>query len=328
MGNSLQLIDQIKKALNKTRAATEEEKNDSLTLVQKLKEMDSAYKKANALPKTDSSAIPATLGLKPKTFTPKSDAEIIKAAEIALAPEHSKKVEQATSAKEKTVAKLEDNAEDLQIDYAEDAKKLEETAKQLDEAHQDSMIIQGLINSSINESGKNEIDNAYQKQHAVIKQVLNSKLEDIGAKMSLARLDYEQALSQFDLQHAASLESKISSYKIEQEKLKEEVNAYNKKIAEQELKYQQERERKLAELETERLERQAEMEAQTKAYEKEHGYSGDKAAEMENRYRLAYDTYSKLDKEVALELINKQNTDLKATLGLYYQRLIDAIMSR
>lgn len=323
-----QIYEQIKAALGKKKSATDVEKQDSLELIQKLKTMDSAYKSAKQLPAVDPKSVPETLGLQPKIYLPRSESEILEEAQVALQPAYEKSVDKLQSTKDATLDKLDTSAENAEYDYQKDIQVLEGNVEKQSEAHKADMITQGLVNSSINAGGQDAILSAYEAESAAAKAAYELNLDEIAGKISKAILDFDNALMQYDLQYAASLEAKTVSLKLEQEKLKEQVNAYNKKIAEQELKYKQERLKTLAALEDERLKNQAELEAKTKAYEKEHGYEGEKAEEMESRYRLAYDTYNKLDKEVALSLINADNESLKETLGLYYQRLIDAVMAK
>lgn len=329
MLSTFKLIEFIQKNIaGKSRGPTEREKQDSLELVKKLKEMDEAYKKATAPPKPDTSAIPVSLGLEPKTFTPKTDAEILEEAKTALAPSYEQKTQELEKDRDAAIEKLEGEADKELNRYEEQAKKLEESAAGLSEKHKRSMINQGIVNSSIFGEGLLDIEKALAESSLAAKTALENKLTEIEAKINLARLNFEEALYQYDLQYAASLEAKVNSLKTEQEKIKEQINAYNKKIAEQELKYALEREKKIKELEEESEKRRLEQEERQREEELRKGYSGEKAEEMERRYRLALETYGSLDKEVALNLINKQSEDLKATLGLYYQRLIEEIMSK
>lgn len=323
-----QILEQIKAALSKTKTATDEEKGRSLALVEKLKAMDSEYKKATAAPKPDLSAIPQSLGLQPKVFVPKTDDEIVEAAETALLPAYEQKTGKLASDADQAISKLESSAQNAQADFEGKISNLEMQGDNRIKQHSDRMIVQGIVNSSVYQTGLDDISGSLITQMSQAKSALDIKLLEIEGKITQTRLGLEQALYQYDLQYAAGLEAKVNSLRLEQEKLKEEVNTYNKKIAEQELKYGLEREKKIAEIQAEHIKQTAEQQERQKETERELGYSGAKAEEMENRYKLALDTYNNLDKDVALDLINKQNAELKQTLGLYYQRLINAIMNK
>jgi len=328
MGKSIEeILESVKIALQKSKPLTAEENGTSQVLIEKLKTMDSDYRKKTALPSTDFSSVPETLGLTPKTYTETTEDELIEKAKLALDPAYTGKVDKLETATQSALDKLETSAKDSQSDYLEDAQKLESEEKVLTEAHKNNMIVQGLVNSSVNQTVKSDVKSLFDAQKTAILADFDQRTDEIEAKIALTQVSFDQALIQYDLQYAADLETKLSALKVQQEKLKEEVNAYNKKIAEQEIKYQQERLDQLAALEEQRAVKQAEADAQTAAYESEYGYSGDKADEMESRYQLAYNTYSQMDKDTAKKLINEQSEALKDTLGLYYQRLIAAFSS-
>lgn len=325
MANKIEdVVESVKKALSKWKPASEENRDASQVLVDKLKAMESAYRSKTALPAADLSSIPQTLGLKPKTYTETSEDELLEKAKLAADPGYTGKKDKLTASTQTALTKLEDAARDAQSDYLEDTAKLNAKEKEAGEAVKNRMIEQGLINSSIVETLQSDDKTLFEEQKRAAHAEFEQKTAQIDREITKTRLSFEQALMQYDLQYAADLDAKLSSLKIAQKKLKEEADAYNKKIAEQELRYQKERQQRIAALEEERAAKQAEIDAKTAEYESQYGYSDEKAEEMERRYQLAYQTFAKMDKSDALRLIEEQNAALKETLGLHYPRLIAA----
>jgi hypothetical protein len=319
------IVETVKNALQKSKPLSSEDKSASQVLIDKLKSMDSAYRSKNALPLADFSSVPDNLGLTPKTYTEPTEEELLEKAKIAVEPEYKSKKEKLIESTQNSMDKLETETAKLQSDYLKNAEKLNLKELEQEESHKNNMILQGLVHSSVNETVKNDYESVFNEQKAAALLEFEQKNADLENRMTKTQLSFEQALMQYDLQYAADLDAKLASLRFEQEKLKEQINAYNKKIAEQELKYQKERSETLAEMEKERTEKQAQIDADTAEYESKYGYSGEKAEEMERRYQLAYNTYSQMDKADALRLISMQSEALKETLGLYYQRLIAAL---
>lgn len=73
-------------------------------------------------------------------------------------------------------------------------------------------------------------------------------------------------------------------------------------------------------------EQTADEKAQT-AYEKQNGYSGEKLEEYQNRYNLAYDFYTSLSPDIAVDAL-KSAPNMKYYLGLYYDKLLYALRAR
>ena len=92
-------------------------------------------------------------------------------------------------------------------------------------------------------------------------------------------------------------------------------------------KYALERENKISDYLAQKEEEKAEKEKEQQAYEKENGYSGDKLDNYSKRYQIAYDFYSALSPDVAVDAL-KASPNMKYYLGIYYDKLLSSLKSK
>lgn len=288
-------------------------RNDAL--INTLLEMDNEYRAETTGVNLESPTLPSTLGLTPKEYVEKTEEELLKEAESSLLPALTKNKEKEKSKLESTTTTLNRKEEDLTRDYLEDENSLASGKEKAQNAHLNDMIFSGLYHSSINEEGAEKIDASYALAGAYLKAEYDVKYERIKADLALAEKEYETALNNYDLEYAADLQEKLGKLKVSEEKRKEEINAYNKKIAEQEMKYKEERLETLKELRAERQEALfAEMEKEQEA-ESKYGISPEKAEEYAKRKELATSFYRNFTREEALVLMLDAQEELVNLLG-------------
>lgn len=314
-------LDKLKNSLSgqsarESGSAPKTETASSAALIGALKEMEDAYnKRTNPLYEVDTSSIPDTLGQTYKTYTEKTPSEIAAEAETSLKPGYESK---ADTLVEKTAAKLnmlDENKSATAIKEASERYSLESALEELSLDHRDTMIKQGLVNSSINKEGAREIEEYGEAVFEIIDLQYDLKYAEIENSVKETKLNYENALKEYKLNYAADLQEKIGALTSEQQKRVAEINAYNKKIADQEAAYQQKRAKLLITLEESLKKAREEKAAADAAYEAEHGMSAEKRNELDSRYQVAESFYSQYGAADAYKMIVADRDTLVPLLG-------------
>jgi len=284
-------------------------------LINTLIEMDNSYRAEKMGIDLEVPSIPSSLGLEKKEYVEKTEEELLKEAESVLLPGLIKDKTEAKEKLEKTGLTLNRKEEDLDSDFIESGQELLYAHQKDKEDHLNDMIFSGLYHSSIRADGEQKIDEKLNLDSLKLKAEYDVKYERIKADLALAEKEYENAIKTFDLEYAADLQEKLNKLKLSEEKRKEEINAYNKKIAEQEEKYKVERLETLAKLRSERQEALfAEMEREQEM-ESKYGVSPEKAEEYARRRTLATNFYQNFTREEALVLMLDAQEELVNLLG-------------
>lgn len=294
-------------------------------LIKKLTSMDEKYREATKLPEPDYDSIPESLGLKRKTFVPKTDDELRASAETALSGAYNAKVDAANlKAKEKTES-LENSLADKTAKYAESVEALGENFRAAEESVKNSSINRGLEDSSIRTSRESELQRELGSAMSILKSEHEAAADRIRQEIELAETGRQNALNEYRLTYAADVEKKISALKTELQKELQAVNTYNAEIAKKEAEYRIERQKTEDEMRAEYEKRQLAQDRQNAIFEAKYGYSGQKAAEMQERYNEAEAFYESIPNDIARELMSKSEDVLKPLLGLYYSKLKNKI---
>ena len=284
-------------------------------LINTLINMDNSYRKENTGVDISIPELPETLGLESKEYVAKTDEEIVSEAETELLPGYEKKVDDATEKYESTMNKQEKLQKDAEFSEEEDLLALDSARKRTDKEFRNDMILQGLVNSTINSYGAEQIGKEYEHKVATVNAEYDLKYLSIKNAISEAQTTYENALKEYDLSYAADLSAKISKLKQDEEKRLEEINNYNLKIQEREMKYQEERNKLLTELQKQR--QQAlfdEIEAE-REYERENGVTPEKQQEYDKRLSMAESFYGNFDKMTAMSMMAESRADLEKLMG-------------
>lgn len=294
-------------------------------LINRLKSMEEKYREATKIPEPDYGSLPETLGLKRKTFVPKTDDELRDKAEEALGAAYDAKIA-ATDLKaaEKTQS-LENSLADKTEKYAEDLEYIGEKYATDAEALKNGSIDRGLEDSSVRTSRESVLRTELGNAMNVLRTEHQAQADRIMREIELAETGRANAVNEYRLAYAADVEKKISALKNELAQELETVNSYNAEIAKKEAQYQIDRQKTQDQMREAYEKRQAIRDKQTADYEEKYGYAGAKAEEMEARYNEAEAFYSSIPEEIAKELMSKSEATLKSLLGLYYPRLKNKI---
>lgn len=288
----------------------------SRELIEELKDLEEQYRLASAgLEPAEEVEIPATLGEEPLTYVHATDEELAETARNELRPQY---VANRNEAKENySSAEAKAAEETAAISAAEAGSIAELNANRRDEenALTESMVIQGLVNSTIFDQGSDSVRRKYAAESARISSEYDMKYAAIRSELELRQLEYENALSEYDLSYAAELRSRVSELKREEEARLKEINEYNRELAEREAEYQKERQEALEAIYLSRSEAILNAAKAEQEYEREYGVSYEKQAEYVRRYTLAKNFYSRYTASEAGSMIEESEGYLRLLLG-------------
>ena len=259
--------------------------------------------------------LPESLGLKEKEYVPLSEKELENEALKELMPGYEDNVREEEMRFEKKENALNKQREDAENKETEEKKALNESYQTASQNHRDKMIFQGLTNSTINESGQKELEDALELKSKEIEAKYDRKYIEIENSLKEAERELSSALELYDLNLAADLQERIEKLKAKEEKRLEEINDYNLTIREKELEYQIARANKLNKLREDRQKELFDEMRYNRILEEEQGVSLEKRMEYQRRGELAKEFYSQFSKEQASALINEVGDELHSLLG-------------
>lgn len=325
------------KDLFKTDKQLEEERqrkiNDALnaenSVVDKLKELEKQYN--DSLPKEEApdldALFPKDSGLKEIEYTPRSDEDIVSAAMKENAYDKGVKKSQIEDKYAKAIGALEDDKKSAKQNLTESYANLEKLYSQLRENSLNDSIKRGMARSSVAGDKLSALDSAHVGAAGDIERGYAESVAKIDEDISALEKELGGALDQLDVKSASELEDRIQKLKDERDAKVKEYEKYNNEVRVKNDKYALERENKIADYLAQKEKEKAEKDKAQQAYEKENGYSGEKLDNYSKRYQLAYDFYSSLSPDVAVDAL-KASPNMKYYLGVYYDKLMSSLKTR
>lgn len=325
------------KDLFKTDKQLEEERqrkiNDALnaenSVVDKLKELEKQYN--DSLPKEEApdldALFPKDSGLKEIEYTPRSDEDIVSAAMKENAYDKGVKKSQIEDKYAKAIDALEGDKKSAKQNLTESYANLEKLYSQLRENSLNDSIKRGMARSSVASDKLSALDSAHVGAAGDIERGYAESVAKIDGDISALEKELGGALDQLDVKSASELEDRIQKLKDERDAKVKEYEKYNNEVRVKNDKYALERENKIADYLAQKEKEKAEKDKAQQAYEKENGYSGEKLDNYSKRYRLAYDFYSSLSPDVAVDAL-KASPNMKYYLGVYYDKLMSSLKTR
>ena len=325
------------KDLFKTDKQLEEERqrkiNDALnaenSVVDKLKELEKQYN--DSLPKEETpdldALFPKDSGLKEIEYTPRSDEDIVSAAMKENAYDKGVKKSQIEDRYAKAIDALVDDKKSAKQNLTESYANLEKLYSQLRENSLNDSIKRGMARSSVASDKLSALDSAHVGAAGDIERGYTESVAKIDGDISALDKELGGALDQLDVKSASELEDRIQKLKDERDAKVKEYEKYNNDVRVKNDKYALERENKIADYLAQKEKEKAEKDKAQQAYEKENGYSGEKLDNYSKRYQLAYDFYSSLSPDVAVDAL-KASPNMKYYLGVYYDKLMSSLKTR
>ena len=297
-------------------------------LEKKLAEMDAQFKSKKQKQTFDVDAIfPSDSGLKEVEYTPRTDEDIISSADKEidyLKTKDKNKVEKDFAS---AVNALDESKRNADKTLKERYKDLENVYNELRQRAENDAIKRGVARSSIALSKLSDLDAARMESTGKVESAYQDTIGNIDAKIKELENDRDVALSELDLKYADELAKRISNLKAERDDAVLAYEKYNNSIREKQTKYAIQRQENIDKFLKEKEAEAQAAEKKQEAYEKTHGYQGEKLKEYQNRYNLAYDFYMSLSPDIAVNALQTA-TSMKYYLGNYYDKLLAALKSR
>ena len=330
------LWDEIKD-LFKTDKQLEEERqgkiNDALAkeadVAKKLADLEKKYN--DSLPKDEpidfDKLFPTESGLKEIEYTPESDESIRKRAQSAVDSEKNQSKTKINDRYLDALDALKDDKKSARESLSDSYSNLEKLYSELREKANNDSIRRGMARSSV---ATNRID-ALDKQH--LSSATEAEKSYIGAvaqidsEISKLQRDRDDALDQLDLKSAQDLEESIAKLKSERDDKVKEYEEYNNEIRKKNASFQSDRQKKIDDYVADLEKKKQEKEKEQQEYESKYGYSGEKLENYSERYRIAYDFYSALSPDVAVDAL-KASPNMKYYLGNLYDKLLSSLQSK
>ena len=306
----------------------EEAKQGESELEKQLAELDAKFNSKKETPTYDlDSLFPNDSGLKEIEYTPRTDEDIAESAAKEIDYKKAKDKNKLESDYASSVSALEKSRQQADKSLQTSYRDLEKVYNDLRQNAENDAIKRGVARSSIILSKLNDLDAAKLISSGEIESAYNDTIGNINQKINALENDKDMALGELDLKYASELSDKIADLKAERADIVSKYEKYNNQIREKQTKYAAERQENIDKFLKEKAEEQAAAEKAQEQYEKEHGYQGEKLAEYQNRYNLAYDFYMSLSPDIAVSAL-KTAPNMKYYLGNYYDKLLAALTSR
>lgn len=221
----------------------------------------------------------------------------------AINDDYDKKTEQINQSVEQT----KDNSQQAKAEIKDTYSKVKQDAS-------NDAIKRGLARSSIIVNQLSNYDNKMLNELSVLASETNDKLESLSTQKNSLELEKSNALNDFDIEYAVKLQNEIDSINSDIAKAKQTALKYNNEIAEIEAKWEKEQNQT-------NYDRQADL---LQILNKYGSYAIDYAKQSE-KYALAKQYFSQMDKDVALDEL-KNNPAYKSNIGsVNYNKLIQQL---
>ncbi len=300
------------------------EKEKSIT--EKLAALEKEYN--DSLPKEEEPDLeklfPSESGLKELEYSVSSDDDIERLAREES--EYGKKTDTdaLNSSYQNRKGALEDAKDKADKSFDASYKKLEQLYNELREKTENDTLKRGLGRSSIASTRIDDLNRAQMQGASELEKSYNSNMFSLDTQIEQLEADRENALNDLDLKYAVQLDERINELKKERDATVKKYEEYNANIREKEKKFQKQREEDIADfLEKKEKEKQDALAKQAE-HEKIYGYSGAKQENYAKRYDIAFEFYSSLSPEIAVDAL-QASPSMKYYLGQYYDKLLSAL---
>lgn len=192
--------------------------------------------------------------------------------------------------------------------------EIKDTYSKVKQDASNDAIKRGLARSSIIVSQLSNYDNKMLNELSVLASETNDKLESLSTQKNSLELEKNNALNDFDIEYAVKLQNEIDTINSDIAKAEQTALKYNNEIAEIEAKWAKEQNQT-------NYDRQADL---LQIINKYGSYAIDYAKQNE-KYALAKQYFSQMDKDVALEEL-QNNPAYKRNIGsVNYNKLIQQL---
>ena len=310
------------------RRRLQEASEGTSELEKQLAALDAKWQKSLPKQTYDLDALfPKKTGLEEIDYTPRTDEDILDAAQKEIDYQKAVDKDKAQSKYETSSATLEKSKQAADENLKKSYQNLEKVYDELRAKAENDAIKRGIARSSIIMSKLGDLDYAKMLSAGEVEKAYNDTVGDIDLRLRALENDRDVAMGELDLKYADELAKRIADLKQERDELTLKYEKYNNTVREKNAKYESERETQISKFLQEKEKEQKAQESAQAEHEKKYGYSGDKLTEYQHRYDLAYEFYTSLSPDIAVDAL-KSAPNMKYYLGLYYDKLLNALKIR
>lgn len=322
------------KDLFKTDAQLEQERQQKINaalnaekeVASKLAELDKQYQDSQtAVEAPDVDALfPKSERLSEIEYSPSTDEEIAQSAQKEIAASRATSKNNIDTRYEQAVKALEDNKQTAKSNLEDSYEKLSRLYSELKEKANNDSLRRGMARSSVATNRIDALDKEHISSATEVQKSYLASLASIDDSLAELAREKDNALAELDLKSASELDSKISELKADRDAKVLEYERYNAEVRSKNEKAEQQRQENIDNYLAEWNQKQKEAEEEQIAYENKYGYSGEKQKNYSERYNLAYDFYSSLSPDIAVDAL-KASPNMKYYLGNYYDTLLSSL---
>ncbi len=235
----------------------------------------------------------------------------------ALLEDEKKKVDDALN---KNTEVVENKKQATDEEYSQKQKQIDRDYDEFQKALEKELVKKGLYRSSIKQGQTKANEQAREWESNELLSKRNVDLSSLDAEIAKLQGEANTAIQQLDLSYAQKLDGEIERLLDKRNKEIASIDKYNNTLKEKEAKYIEDRAKAIEAQLAQRLK----DELTIKNMEDKYGYAGAKKENYQKRYDMAYDYYSALPQDAALQMLQK-NKQLEEYLGAYYGKLITEI---
>ncbi|MDE6372567.1 MAG: hypothetical protein K2L61_03375 [Clostridia bacterium] len=235
----------------------------------------------------------------------------------SLLEDEKKKVDDDLNTK---TAVVENKKQSTDEEYSQKQQQIDKDYDEFQKALEQELVKKGLYRSSIKQGQTNANEQARAWESNELASKRNIDIGSLDAEIARLQGDANSAIQQLDLSYAKKLDSEIERLIDKRNKEIQSIDKYNNTLKEKETKYIEDRAKAIEAQLAQRLK----DELAIKNMEDKYGYAGAKKENYQKRYNMAYEYYSALPQDAALQMLQK-NKQLEEYLGAYYGKLITEI---
>ena len=214
-------------------------------------------------------------------------------------------------------AVVETKKDTANADYDQKQQQIDKDYDEFQKALMQELVKKGLYRSSIRQGERDANEQAREWESNELAVKRNATIDQLDSEIAKLQGEAQVALQQLDLSYASKLDAEIERLLDKRTKEVEAIDKYNNTLKEKEVKYLEDRTKAIETQLAQRIKDQL----QIQNLESKYGYTGEKAENYKQRYYLAYDYYTSLPKDVALQMM-QDNKRLEDYLGVYYGKLM------
>lgn len=217
-------------------------------------------------------------------------------------------------------AAVENKKQVLGNEYEQKQKQIDRDYDDFQKTLMQELVKKGLYRSSIKQGQTDANEKARAIESKELTDKHNNEVATLDAEIAKLQGEANTAMQQLDLSYAKKLDEEIQRLLDKRNSEIEKINKYNNTLKEKETKYIEDRTKAIETQLAQRLKDQISIENMENKY----GMAGEKKESYQKRYYMAYDYYSSLPHDVAMQMM-QNNKQLEEYLGTYYGKLITEI---